>query len=204
MKIFFRLVKLCVLLAILALVFHNFTARLLCTAGLRYYLGTPVEIDEARVDFLNTQIIFSGVRIKNPGGFPRGILAEISKISVDFEISSVFERRLYFDEIAVHFKELRALRIPGGRLNLLALRAFENQKKAGIEEALRRRAPSHPAFNRLVLTLRRATFTDLSGPVPHQKSFDLKVDQAVYRQVPSLKEVLEIIAWESVKRMGIK
>ena len=203
MKFFFRLIKLCALLLLLALIFHNFTARLLLIVGLRHYLGVPVEVQGARVDFLNTQIIFEGIRIKNPPDFPHGILADISTVFVDFEISSLFKGRLYFDEIVVHFEELRALRIPDGRLNLMALRPLKDQRDVSQERADEGKTPFPPTFYRFVLNLRRAVFTDLSGPVPNQKTFDLKLEQAVYRHVGSLKDVFEIIVWETTKRMGL-
>ena len=203
MKTIFRLIKLCIFLGVLGLIFHNFTARFLLAAGLRYYLGTPVEVSAAKVDFLNTQILFKGIQIKNPSGFPEGALAKIPEIFVDFEISSLLDGRFYFDEISIHFEELKVVRIPDGRINLLALRALENQEERKNEKR-NGKSPRRSTFSEFRLTLRQVIFTDFSRQIPHQKSFDFKIEQAIYRNLDTVKDVLAIIAWESIKRIGIK
>ncbi len=160
MKTIFRLFNFCLFLLVLALVFHNVTAKWLLTAALRHSLGVPVEVRDARVDFLNTQVSFSGIRIDNPRDFPPGVLAEIPKIYIDLEISSLWGKRLHFQTLEINFDSLHVLRAEDGRVNLLALKVFRLPER----DSGKTFSPSNfsPDFyvEKLVLTLGRATYVD--------------------------------------------
>ena len=202
MKTIFGFLKLCFLVLVLALIFHNFTAKWLLTAALRWSLGVPVEVEEAHVDLLATQVLFSGIRLGNPEGFPKGVLADIPKLFIDAEISSLWERRLHLETVEINIRELHILRGVDGRINLLALKVFKFP-----EERASHGAGSGPRFDfyvrQLVLTLGRGTYKDLSRPASVEKSVGLRVDHAVYRNIESMGDMMQIIVWETLKRMGI-
>ncbi len=199
MKTISGLLKMVFWIFVGALVFHNFTARMLLQAGLAYKLGTGVEVDSARVDFLRSRVIFQDIEIKNPEGFPQGILARIPKISMDFDIASLGAKTLRFKSVEVEASEIRILHQPDGRLNLLALKVFENKSRPQESGAMK------VYISNLVLTLDKAVYLDLSRPGTgsREKVFDLGMRRMVYWNVRKLGDIAEIIGWETLKRMGL-
>src|SRR5688572_10002426 len=186
MKTIFGFLRNVFFVFILALVFHNFTACFLLSAWMQWTLGVPVNIESAKVGWMNTQVLFEGIMIKNPKGFPRGILAEIPEIFIYFETSSLWEGRLHLAEVAVTAADLRVVRIPGNRLNILELKVFRPETIQREKEKERERTykPAPFKMDRLTLNLEKGSYTDWSGGAPpSQKSFDLGIRGAVFESL---------------------
>lgn len=207
MKLISGLFKLCLLLLILALVFHNFTAKLALAMGLRAALGAPVKIEKVRIDLWNTHFLFRGIEISNPYDFPKGLMVKIPKIFIDLELSSLWEGRVHLEVVEIDVEELRVVRFPDGQMNLLSLGALEpkSRERASGRGAEREggRKPIGFQIDRLVLTFSRATYMDLTGPSPAIRNFDLHIENAVYRNVSGVQDIVRIISWEALKRMGL-
>jgi hypothetical protein len=203
-KLLGRIIQLCLLILILAVIFHRWTAKVLLASCLRWTLGVPVTIQDVRIDFLETQVLFQGIEIGNPPYFPEETLAKIPKIFIDFDLSSFLKDRIHFDTIEMDFEELRVIRRQDGEMNLVALKNLKQARKQEPQTRQRiEQKPFHLEVGQLVLTLGRATYTDFSGPSPMEKSFNLRMDHAVYRNVDGFADIVQIIAWETLKRMGI-
>ena len=200
MKLIGRLIKLGILILVLLLVFHNFTAKTILTLALRLGLGVPTKIESARIDFLNTWCLFRGIEVRNPYGFPDGLLARIPKIFVDLEISSLWEGRLHFSAIEIDFDELRVVRLADGRVNLLTL---TDQDATGRRRESPSAKPPQFQIDEFVLSLGRATYMDLTGPVPIVKNYNLNIREAVYRDINGAEDIVKIISWQTLKRMGL-
>jgi hypothetical protein len=193
-KLIWNLLKLIVLTVVLALIFHNFTARLAMSAFLRYHLGAPVEIRQARVDFLNTQISFKDVEIQHPEDFPRGTLALVREIFMDSEISSLWRGGWNWDTIEVEFDTIRIVRNEQGRVNLLALKALKEGE--GRKEEFQ--------LEKFVLSMRDGFYTDLTGPADRDREQDIRLRRMTYRKVRSVRTMTEIMAWEALRGMGLE
>jgi hypothetical protein len=64
--------------------------------------------------------------------------------------------------------------------------------------------PEDATIEELILNLDSVTYTDLTGEQPvHQKTFDLGLKDATYRNVKGVAGIIEIINWEILKRTGI-
>ena len=203
MKSIFKFIKLTLLTLVLVLVFHNWTLKTLFSAGLRLGLGAPVDIEAAQLDFFNQKVTFEGLLIKNPPGFPRGILAEIPKITVEFDGAELQQGYFHFRTVGIEIEELRIIRVPGGKMNLLGLKVFRPSSGG------RRNEPAAQERQRIqtdkaVISLNRVTYTDLSGPVPLQQTFKLGIQNAVLENRPGLEAVVEAIVQESIHAAGLQ
>lgn len=201
MKLIGRLINLCVLILVLALVFHNFTAKTVLALGLRLGLGVPAKIESVQIDFLNTWFLFRGIELRNPYGFPDGLMARIPKIFIDVEISSLWERRVHFSTVEVDFEELRVVRLADGRVNLLTVGDQDSSKRREREKPST--APPQFQIDEFVLSLGRATYMDLTGPSPIIKNYNINIREAVYPNIRGAEDVAKIISWETLKRMGL-
>ena len=201
-KLIFNLL---VLTVILSLVFPDKAAPIFLSGALRVVLGAPVKIERARVDLWTGQATFEGIRIENPANFPDGILLGIPKIFVDLDRWALFKGRFHFNTLELDCRDIRVIRAEDGRVNLFSLNIFKSSpaRSQGAKAAGPEEGPGRFQVDNLVLTIGFATFTDLSGSSPSQKSFALRVDHAVYRNVETPADIFRIISWELVKRMGL-
>lgn len=202
MRMIWNLFKLTVLLAVLGLVFHNFTARLALVTGLHLALGVPVEVDRAEVDLLNTKITFEGIRIKNPEDYPRAYLALIPRLAVDFELPMPGGSRFHIDRVDLEIDELRLFQLAGGRFNLLELRPLQ-RKKTAYDEDSGKKAPGLP-IHELVFSLRRMEYVDLSSGVERRRGINMNINRALYENVGSAGGIIELVAWEAMKSFGFQ
>lgn len=203
MKLIGGLFKLCLLLLVLALIFHNFTARLALSIGLRAALGTPVKIEKVRIDLWNTHFLFRGIEIGNPYDQPDGVMMRIPKIFIDLELSSLWEGRLHLEVVEIDVSEIRVVHFPDGSINLLSASALERKPRARDEETRGKAGPLEFRIDRLVLTLGRATYMDLTGPSPVIRNFDLRIQAAEYQNIDGIDDIARLISWETMKRMGL-
>lgn len=207
MKLIWGLIKFFIFLIILAFVLKNFAMKWIASGVLGSQLGTKVKVGDVRMDLVNTQVKFEDLRIQNPMEFPDGTLASIPKLFIDWKPSALLKGKIGFHTIELNIEEMSIMNIRGSGLNLYALKIFrkdaEQDKTSRRTES--REKPGIPNFqiDQLVLTLGKATFTDLTGTNPVQKSAQLGVDHAVYRNVEGLGGIAGIVAWESLKRMGL-
>jgi len=215
-KLIWKLVKLFILVLIVVLIFHNWIATVAISKGLEASLGTEVKIDKVKIDILDTSAMIRGIEIKNPDGFPRGDLAYVPKIFADFEPASLFKGVIHFSKIELNFESMQVIRARDGRINILSLKVLEEaerkedapapprQEKERGEEKPKAQMPQLDfRIDELVLTLGGATYIDLTGPEPIEKTFDLGVKGAVYRDIRSTEDVVRIVVTTTMKRVGI-
>lgn len=206
MDIMFKLIslaiKLLLLIIIVSVIFPNISIKYFLTGLLRVSLGTAVYIDDVRVDIINSQFKVTGLEIWNPRGFPDGILTKIPKIFVDIEFARLLDGRLYFDTFEIDCRDIRVIRNEDGKINWMELKIF--RQKSGVREDARQK-PGRTKFyvENLVLSLGYATYTDLYVQPPVQKSHHLRVENAVFRDIESAGDIVKIVTWEVMKRMGI-
>jgi hypothetical protein len=204
MNTIWSFIKLCFLLIILGLIFHNFTAKLILKQTLQYQLGVPVEIQDAKVDLLGSKVTFQNIYLKNPDHFPAGFLARIPKLFLDWKWDAVRDGKFHLDALELDIQELRVIRNAEGQLNLLSLKVFEPNQKTE-EELQMERDLNKQRFHigLLTISLRRGTYTDLAGDAPIQRSTEIGMNNQTFRDIESLGDVVEIIAQRAVARLGL-
>ncbi len=206
MRFLWSLIKLAVLLALVGFFLRAYGAKWLLTVYLQKEFGTQVTVEEVKLDFVNAQAKYNGVVIQNPLVFPDGGMIFIPKLFLDFKPEALLRGKIMLRTLEVNVGEIRVLNVPGNGLNLYALSVMKPKfKDTGEPGAGRFAAEIKPQFgvDQLILSLGQATSTDLTGPNPLQKSYNLGVQHSIFRNVEGLRGVMDIIIWETLKRMGI-
>lgn len=177
-----------ILIGALAVFLLPRTAKAFLSARLSRTIGLPVEIRELNFSLTPSQFSMKDLRFLNPPGFPPTELAAIKEVKALYSFSPVTVGRLSLKKVEVDFKELRLIRNKTGRLNL----------------------PEPPKvlagglIDEVILNLGPVTYTDLSEGQPVQKTFDLGLRNALYRNVKGVVGILEIVNWEALKRTGVE
>ncbi len=208
MKAIFKLIKFCFFIIILALVFHNFTAKWLLSVGLRIATGAPVSVESAHINFLDTDVLFEGIEVDNPKGFPKGTMVKIPKIFVDLEIASLWEHRIHLDQVEVFISEINLAKNAERKINFLQLKTFESKGDSEFTfyDPENKHKPTKEVkflVEKFILSLDKVTYTDYSSNNPASKVLPIHLQGNVYRDVDSAAGMISVIGFEAMKGIGL-
>ena len=172
---------------VFAAIFIPRSVKAFVTKRLSQATGLPVEVDRLHLGWAHSYFSLKGLQFLNPKGFPSAPLASLGKAKVRFSRLALLHGQVDLRKAEIDFQELRLVRNEAGKLNLPKLSV----------------PASGTVIKEVVLNLGSVTYTDLSEKQPVQKSFDVGLNQAVYRNVKGIKGIMEIVNWEVLKRTGV-
>lgn len=194
-------------LLVLAVFFESLLFRIFFTVVLENLLGVPVSIQSVHFDPLNTQFFLKNIQFENPEKFPKSPLARLEEVLIDFEISSLREKRIHIETLKINCREVHILRNSEGSFNWFYLKVFRRDETANL---YRPRPPSWLValhrwplrIDQYQLILGRAVYTNYMAAVPVRRSFGLEPKDNRYEAVSTLEDVVKILAW--VTLLGLK
>ncbi len=201
-KLVGQLIKLCLPLLILVLIFHDLLAERAIEFFLGQSLGVPVHIGKTRLSFLHTHIFCKDIRIGNPPGFGGEDMTRIRELFIDFEISSFWERFFHFSSVEIDIPRITVVRSPKGRVNLFLLKPMRKEPSEGdsISKVLK---SARFNIDKLVISLDQARYVDLIGDRPRIQKVDLDMHRATFYGIQHVREILQIISMEALKRASL-
>jgi len=195
-----RLIKFGITVFLVLLFLRSYGLKWGLSLYLQHRLGTEVSIGEARIDFVNAQAKIKNIVIRNPLVFPDGDMLLITQIFLDLKPSGLLGGQLVIPLLDMDIQDVRALRAPGNGFNLYGLKIFREEKKE--ETALERFKPDLK-IEKLVLSMRRGSYTDMTSEPPVKKEYDLDILRSTYTEVLGLDALGKIILAETVKKMSL-
>lgn len=191
-KLVWQIIKLAFLIAVLSLIFNQISSRFFLSSLLRLSLGVPVEVGSAQVDFINAEIRFQDVEIWNPVNFPPGVMIYIREVSLDTELSRLFNRHPSFSRIEVDVDNIRLMKSMDTPLNALSTKFYKNDTPGpqfGVDE--------------FVLSVNRASYRDEASAGSGDLTKDVDLRRMKYEKVKGLRDMFDILNWETLKKMGL-
>lgn len=207
MRLIWNLIKIAFWAAVLGFFLKVYGAKWLLTFYLQKELGTRVTVQDVRLDFVNTQAKFRGLMIQNPLVYPEGVMIAVSDLFLDFEPRSLLKGKPGFSAVDLNAEEIRVLNVPGNGLNLRALTILKPQYRDVGKDGLPRYETDPKAdfsTQKFYLTAERATYTDLTGPNPVQKSYALGLRHAEFNDLEGLRGLTETLVRETLNRIGLR
>ena len=193
-KILWNFIKLLFLVTLLGLVFQQFTARFILTLLLRTELGVPIEVEHAQVDFLKAQVRFQNVEIWNPKGFAPGVMVYIRELVVDSELSHVVSQgRLNLDRLELTIDNVRLLQNSDGQLNFFYTKPYQNAGSGFVKNL---------QIENFVLSVDRAGIANAGSR--EGLAQEIGLNRMGYRKVKSLRDVFDIVGWETLSAMKLQ
>ena len=162
--------------------------------------GAPVEIERFSLGVFKQSVRISGFKIFNPSGFPKGILVDLPKINVDYDLFSLLSGKLHLLNVEVELKEMGLVKNKEGKLNVDSLKVVkEDKKKKGKASG---QMPMQ--IDMLKLGMGRIIFKDYSlGAEPVIKVYDINLHKA-YKNITSAQQLTALILAEPMKAAGIQ
>lgn len=205
MRFLWSLIKLGVLLALLGVFMRSFGAKWLMSVYLQGQLGARVEIEDAKIDFVNAQLKFTNLAIRNPLVFPEGTLMIIPKLYLHLKPASLLRGRVELETLEMNVSEIRVLQTPDHGMNLRGVKLLraELPQESGAEAAEKKSQLWDLQVNRFVLSIGRVTYTDLRGENPLQKSREQVLSHAVFENISRMRGLWGVLVFQTLNPLGL-
>lgn len=151
--------------------------------------GLEATLGDFQMSLTKPEFSLKDLFLLNPPDFPSAPLAVVNEAKVQFLPPPVLGISLDVKRVEVNFGEFRLIRNEKGNLNLPASQVPEKVRDT---------------FDEVFLNLNTVTYTDLSGGQPVQTTFEIGLQNGLYRNVKGIRGIIEIVNWEVLKRTGIE
>jgi hypothetical protein len=172
------------------------------TAGATQVLGAPVRMDNLSLGLLRQSIDIRGFKIFNPKGFPKGILLDVPRISVDYDPLALFKGKLHFQSIHVDLKELVIIKNEEGKLNVDSLSVAKKEEKAGEKK---KGAGMPMRIDLLTLSIGRIVQKDFSAKEkPALEVFEVNIKERKFKNITSAQQLATLVLVQAMQASTIK
>ncbi len=165
--------------------------------------GAKVRIGSFSLGIFRQSVRIRNFIMHNPAGFSQGILVELPRIYVDYDISSLLRGKLHLSFVDVNVKELGLEKNKDGRMNVDSLKISQGQEP----KQEKKRAPAKPLgmqIDVLNLEVGRIVSKDYSTQgEPSIKVYDINLKKS-YRNITSAQQLAALILTEPMKQAGIR
>lgn len=170
------------------------------TVAATQIVGAPVHIDGFSLGVFKQSVRISGFKIYNPQGFSRGILVDLPKINVDYDLGAIFKKKLHLPNVEIMLKEMGLEKNNKGELNVDALKVVKQGKSQGEKSS--EQMPMQ--LDLVKLGIGKIVLKDYSvGKEPSVKVYDLNINKS-YKNITSVQQLAALILAEPMKTAGIQ
>lgn len=162
--------------------------------------GAPVHIDGFSLGVFNQSVRISGFKMYNPKGFPRGILAHLSKINVTYDLGALFKKKLHLANAEIELKEMGLIKNAEGKLNVNELKVVKQGERKEAKPS--KQMPMQ--IDTLKLGIGKIVSKDYSaGKEPVVYVYDVNIHKS-YKNITSVQQLATLIMLEPMKAAGIQ
>jgi len=160
----------------------------------------PVHINGFSLGLLNQSVRISGFKMYNPKGFTKGILVDLPKINVAYDLGSIFKGKLHLPNVEIELKEMGLIKNKEGQLNVDSLKVVKQGKSQKAKSS--ERMPLQ--IDVLKLGMGKIIMKDYSaGSEPLVQVYDINVHKG-YKNITSVQQLVLLIVAEPMKAAGIQ
>lgn len=161
--------------------------------------GAPVHIDGLSLGLFSQRVRISGFKMYNPKGFSRGILVDLPKINVAYDLGGLFNKKIHLSSAEIELREMGIEKNKENQLNVDELKVTKQGEKQAAKPA--GRMPMR--IDTLKLKIGRIVSKDYSsGKEPVVKVYDVNIDTG-YKNITSPEQLAALILSEPMKAAGI-
>ena len=98
-------------------------------------VGAPVHIGGFSLGVFKQSVRIAGFKIYNPKGFSKGILVDLPKINVVYDLKQLFKQKLHLPYVEIELKEMGLEKNSKGELNVDSLKVVKEGKSRETKSA---------------------------------------------------------------------
>lgn len=168
-------------------------------------VGAPTRVGGFSWGILTQKIRVNNFKMHNPEGFPDGILLDLPKAYVDYDLLALLKGKLHLKSVVVELKEVGLVKNKDGKLNVDSLKVAkqeaEKSKEARKEKSARQMALQ---IDKLTLDIGRIVMKDYSVEgEPAVQVYDINLKKS-YKNINSPQQLVALILSEPMKAAGIR
>lgn len=166
----------------------------------RNYLGINLKIDELRTSLLNSTIEIKGLKLYNPENFPKGTLAKLPEIFIDFYPLELFFGKIHLKNVNIDLESLSIIRNASGQLNLGRfskvnfMRSFIRKRRTDVKNEIEEYENDAFLIDKLVLSIGKVTYEEYDGKdrLKYQE-FNIGIKNRTFKNVTDFNQVLSLL-----------
>lgn len=159
--------------------------------------GAPVHIDGFSLGIFNQSVRITGFKMYNPEDFPKGILLDLSKIEVKYDLGALFKKKIHLVNVEIELKEMGLEKNKEGKLNVDSLKVAKQEKGKPAEQLPLQIDIFELGIGKIVLK------DYSSGKEPTIQVYDLNIHKS-YKNITSAQQLSAFILAEPMKAAGIQ
>ncbi len=196
-----RLVVIIALLFVGVLFIKNSLFGAVISGALSKAAHVPVEIGSTNIRFLSSAITLKNIKIHNPRSFPDKILLDAPLVSIVFDPPAFFKGQLHFQEVRLNLKEIVVEKNKSGQLNVDAMKPRKEETQKARETKTSSKGAPKLLIDNLYMTIGRVVYKDYSrGGEPLVQSFDINMQDKLYRNIDNPTSLMSLIMTETLTR----
>jgi uncharacterized protein involved in outer membrane biogenesis len=166
--------------------------------------GAPVTIGGFSLSVIRQSAKISNFQMYNPKGFPKDILIDIPKMSIDYDLGALITGKVHIKMIDLELKEVVMVKNKEGKLNVDSLKIIEEQKaKAPEKEAKKPAKEIAIRIDLANLAIGRIVSKDYSVEgQPTVKVYEVDLKKS-YKNITSVEQLIVLMISEPLKAAGI-
>jgi hypothetical protein len=208
-KFIFNIIRLAVLLAVFALIFHTWVIKQILQFSLSWSLGADTYIEAVKMDWKNTGFEVHGLEIKNPSSFsPPGVLADIPLAIVSVDVPAISQGRIHLKTVGINLRELSVIHSPGKGLNVMELKPMkgdasseEPRTTGGTRQKIEKAMPA-VTIDEFIISIGNIVFVETLGGVQKQKIIRIGVQGATYYDINGISDITYLIIAPALRKFG--
>jgi len=114
---------------VIAMAFEYIILVSVARNGLKYVVDLQTHMKKIAVQPARGSLTIKGLKIYNPSGYKVKVLADVSRILMDFKLKTLLEPGAFLDRIEIHIEEINIIRDKDGVVNLSKMKALTPQEK---------------------------------------------------------------------------
>ncbi|RJP29135.1 MAG: hypothetical protein C4533_04880 [Candidatus Omnitrophota bacterium] len=203
MKKIIIIVGIILLITLTLMVLRDQIIRTTITVAASSILGAPVRVEGFSMGIFKQSMMISGLTVYNPKGFPKGIIIELTKIRVEYDLAALLKKEIHLPNAEIVVKEVGLIKNREGKLNADALKVSQNH--APKEPKAKSKPADLPLrIDHLKLNIGRLVMKDYSvGDEPTVNVYEININKD-YKNITSAKQLAILILSEPMKSAGIK
>ena len=164
--------------------------------------GAKVSIGGFSLGIFSQKVRINNFVMYNPGGFSKGILVELPRIHVNYDLFSLLRGKLHLSLVDINLKEMGLERNREGALNVDSLKIAQRQEPKQGKKTEAKKA-MEIQMDLVNLELGRIVYKDYSGAAePTIKVYDINLKKS-YKNITSAQQLVALILTEPMKQAGI-
>jgi len=188
----------------------NIIVKSAVISGVKAITGLTVNMENIDVGVLNTFIGIKQLTLLNPPEFPDPVMLDMPEIYLDYNLSSLIDKKLHIEELRVNLKKFVVVRNREGKLNLDLFRMDQSGKehkvspeeKKAVEKDKKSKMPELK-IDVLELKIDRVVFKDYSRSTPPKiNEFKVNIDER-YENITDTQSLVGLIVAKSLMNTEI-